>query len=141
MSVLTNMTDVNLHPMQNECVMSILTTLARFDGNSNNGFYNDETCHSNVFMISHTFPMQGCLPSNALNDTKTGSTMCTKLAQVSQNSFLLTLAQTSELTKVVQSLSATSCSMASLSLNNLSTIKKLVANHVFVGFNNIRLVS
>jgi hypothetical protein len=41
-------------------------------------------CCSNVFMRSHAFPMQGCLPSNALNDINTGSTMCTKLAQVSQ---------------------------------------------------------
>jgi len=44
-------------------------------------------------MIIHALPMQGCLPSNALNDTKTGSTMCTKLAQVSQNLSLLALAQ------------------------------------------------
>jgi hypothetical protein len=34
--------------------------------------------------------MQGCLPSNPLNAIKVGSTMCTKLAQVSQNpSFLM----------------------------------------------------
>ncbi len=38
--------------------------------------------------------------------------------------------------KIVQLGSATICSMASLSLNNLSTIKNLVANRVLVGFNN-----
>jgi len=31
--------------------------------------------------------------------------------------------------------------MAGLSLKNLSTIKKMVANHVLVGFKNIRLIS
>ncbi len=31
--------------------------------------------------------------------------------------------------------------MVGFNLNNLSTIKKLVTNHVFVGFKNIRLVS
>jgi hypothetical protein len=36
-------------------------------------------------MISHAFPIQGCLPSNALNDINIGSTMCTMLTQVSQN--------------------------------------------------------
>jgi hypothetical protein len=44
------------------------------------------------------------------------------------------------LTKVVQLGLTTVCSMASLSLNHLSNIKKLVANHVLVGFNNIKLV-
>jgi hypothetical protein len=54
-----------------------------FDDNSNGGSCNGKTYRSNVFMISHTLPMQGCLPSNAFNDIKIGSTMCTKLAQVS----------------------------------------------------------
>jgi hypothetical protein len=53
-----------------------------------------KTCRSNFFMISHALPMQGCLPSNSLNDTKTYSTMCTKLAQVSQNLSLLKLTLT-----------------------------------------------
>jgi hypothetical protein len=44
-----------------------------------------------------------------------------------------------ELTKVVQLGLTTVCSMACLSLNNLSTIK-MVANHVLMGFSNIKLV-
>jgi hypothetical protein len=73
-------------------IVSITST--RSNGNSNRKFYEDKTGHSNVLKISHTLPMQGCLPSNALNDTKTNSTMCTKLAQVSQNWSLLMLART-----------------------------------------------
>jgi hypothetical protein len=52
-----------------------------------------KTCCSNVFMRSYAFPIQGYLLSNALNDIKTNSTMCTKLAQVSQNSSFFTLIQ------------------------------------------------
>jgi len=37
--------------------------------------------------------MQGYLLSNALNDIKTNSTMCAKLAQVSQNSSFFMLIQ------------------------------------------------
>jgi hypothetical protein len=36
-----------------------------------------------------------------------------------------------------QSRSTTICSMASLSFKNLSTIKKMVANHVLVGFKTL----
>ncbi len=44
------------------------------------------------------------------------------------------------LTKVVQLRLVIVCSMVGFSLNNLSIIKKLVANHVSMGFLNIRLV-
>jgi hypothetical protein len=54
------------------------------DGNDNDWFHNDKSCHSNVFMTSHALPMMGCLPSNAFNDTKTSSIMCTRLAQMFQ---------------------------------------------------------
>jgi hypothetical protein len=41
-------------------------------------------------MTYHGFPMQRCLPLNAFNSIRIGSTVCTKLAQVLQNpSFLI----------------------------------------------------
>jgi hypothetical protein len=45
-------------------------------------------------MINYAFPMQGCFLSNELNTIRTSSTMCTKLAQVSQNPSLFMLAPT-----------------------------------------------
>jgi hypothetical protein len=48
---------------------------------------------------------------------------------------------TQKVDKVTQLISITICSMVGLSSNNLSTIKKLGANHVSIGFNNIRLIS
>jgi hypothetical protein len=66
--------------------------IANLDGNENSWFCNDKTCCSNDLMTSHNFLMQGCLLSNALNVIRISSTMCTKLAQVSQNPFLFMLA-------------------------------------------------
>jgi hypothetical protein len=92
--------------------------------------------------------MQGCLSSNAFNVTKIGFTMCTKLAQVSQNLSFLMLVQTylalvrnlcpwvihNVLTKVVHLGLMKVCSTIGFIFNNRSIIKKLVTKHVLVGF-------